>query len=86
MKNDIKARLRNYRKVLALKREYELRIKEKTDDIGLTGIAGGEKTGQTYKITSQTENQAIALAEAKEKLEKLIEEKKIEIERLENAR
>lgn len=82
---NIKERLKNYRKILAEKKELELRINEQEEDIGIVGIEYGERSGPTYKITSQTENQALKLTESQEKLIKLIKEKGTEIQRLENA-
>lgn len=85
MYEDIKQRLRNYKKILAKKNEYELQIKELEEDIGVTEQPQGEATGKTYKITSVAENQALDLAEKKSKLEQLVKVNKRECEHIENA-
>jgi hypothetical protein len=71
MYEDIKQRLRNYKKILAKKNEWELKIKELEEDIGITEAPQGEVTGKTYKISSVAENQAVNIAEKKSKLKEL---------------
>lgn len=85
MYEDIKNRLRNYKKILAKKNEYELKIKELEEDIGITEAPQGEATSKTYKISSVAENQAIEIAEKKAKLKELIKINQKEINHIENA-
>ncbi|AQR95542.1 RNA polymerase subunit sigma-24 [Clostridium saccharoperbutylacetonicum] len=85
MYDDIKQRLRNYKKILAKKNEYELQINELEEEIGIPEQPQGEVTGKTYKITSIAENQALDLAEKKFKLEQLVKINKRECEHIENA-
>lgn len=85
MYEDIKIRLRNYKKILAKKNEYELKIKELEEDIGITEPPQGEATGKTYKISSVAENQAVELAEKKGKLKELIRINQLEVDHIENA-
>lgn len=85
MYEDIKQRLRNYKKILAKKNEYELQIKELEECIGIPEQPQGEATGKTYKITSVAENQAVELAEKKESLKKLIIKYQLEVDHIENA-
>ncbi|EKQ56284.1 MULTISPECIES: DNA-directed RNA polymerase specialized sigma subunit, sigma24 [unclassified Clostridium] len=85
MYEDIKQRLRNYKKILAKRNEYELQIKELEEDIGITEPPQGEATGKTYKISSVSENQAIELAEKKLRLQELININQKEIDHIQNA-
>lgn len=85
MYEDIKNRLRNYKKILAKKNEYELQIRDLEEDIGITEPPQGEATGKTYKISSVAENQAIELVEKKARLEQLVKINKRECEHIENA-
>lgn len=85
MYEDIKQRLRNYKKILAKKNEYELQIRDLEEDIGITEPPQGEATGKTYKINSVAENQAIELAEKKAKLLELINMNQKEIDHIQNA-
>lgn len=85
MYDDIKQRLRNYKKILAKKNEYELKIRDLEEDIGITEPPQGEATGKTYKITSVAENQAVELAEKKAKLMELININQKEIDHIQNA-
>jgi len=85
MYEDIKQRLRNYKKILAKKNEYELQIKELEEDIGIPEQPQGEATGKTYKINSVAENQAVKIADNKEKLKDLIKINQKEINHIENA-
>ena len=48
-------------------------------------MPSGEKTGPTYKITSQTEIQAIKYSEDTSEIRKEIRELKREVEKIENA-
>jgi DNA-directed RNA polymerase specialized sigma24 family protein len=85
MYEDIKERLRNYKKILAKKNELELKIAELEQNIGIAAAAQSEAISKTYKISSMTENQAIELSENKEKLKNLIDNYRIEINHIENA-
>ena len=85
MYEDIKNRLRNYKKILAKKNEYELQIRDLEEDIGITEPPQGEATGKTYKISSVAENQAIEIAEKKAKLAELININQKEIDHIQNA-
>ena len=85
MYEDIKMRLRNYKKILAKKNEYELKIKELEEDIGITEPPQGEATGKTYKINSVAENQAIDLADKKGKFQQLVDTNQRECDHIENA-
>lgn len=85
MYEDLKNRLRNYKKILAKKNEYELQIRDLEEDIGITEPPQGEATGKTYKISSVAENQAIELTEKKTKLKQLVKINKRECEHIENA-
>ncbi|BCZ46955.1 hypothetical protein psyc5s11_30220 [Clostridium gelidum] len=85
MHEDIKQRLRNYKKILAKKNEYELKIKELEEGIGITEAPQGEATGKTYKISSVAENQAVELVEKKAILEKMIMNNQRECDHIENA-
>jgi hypothetical protein len=42
--------LRNYKKILAKKNEYELQIRDLEEDIGITEPPQGEATGKTYRF------------------------------------
>jgi DNA-directed RNA polymerase specialized sigma24 family protein len=85
MYEDIKQRLRNYKKILAKKNEYELQIRDLEEDIGIIEPPQGEATGKTYKISSVAENQAVELAEKKNKLKELIRINQLEVDHIENA-
>lgn len=83
--NDIKRRLRNYKFLKAKKTELEFRIQELSYNIGPAGLSYEDKGGHTNKISRTVEENAIKIAETEEKLKKLIAEKGIEIDRIENA-
>ncbi len=85
MYEDIKQRLRNYKKILAKKNEYELQIKGLEENIGIIEMPQGESTSKTYKISSITENQAIELTDKKERLKELIKVNQLEVDHIENA-
>ncbi len=81
---DIKNRLYNYPKLVAEKEELQLRLKELKENIGPKGI---DYSGQGHGsgISRTTENEALKIAEAKEKLHSFIRYKGIDVARLENA-
>ena len=83
--NDIKRRLRNYKFLKAKKTELEFRIQELSYNIGPAGLSYEDKGGHTNKISRTVEENAIKITETEEKLKKLITEKGIEIDRIENA-
>lgn len=83
--NDIKRRLRNYKFLKAKKTELEFRIQELSYNIGPAGLSYEDKGGHTNKISRTVEENAIKITETEEKLKKLIAEKGIEIDRIENA-
>ena len=83
--NDIKKRLRNYKFLKAKKTELEFRIQELSYNIGPAGLSYEDKGGHTNKISRTVEENAIKITETEEKLKKLITEKGIEIDRIENA-
>ncbi|EEP52909.1 hypothetical protein [Clostridium butyricum] len=85
MHEEVKMRLKNYKMKVAKKNEMELRIKELEEEAGISAMAQAEKTSKTYKITKAVENQAIELADKKEKLKRFINQYKIEIDHIENA-
>lgn len=85
MYEEIKKRLNNYKKIVGKRNELQLRIKELEQDVGISAMAQGEATSKTYKITSQTENQAVELASKKADLSNLISTYQIEIDRIDNA-
>lgn len=81
---DIKNRLYNYSNLVAEKEELQLRLKELKENIGPKGI---DYSGQGHGsgISRTTENEALKIAEAKEKLHSFIRSKGIEVARIENA-
>jgi DNA-directed RNA polymerase specialized sigma24 family protein len=85
MYEELKERLRNYKKILAKKNELELQIEELEANVGLTAMLQGDAISKTYKISSQVESQAIQLADKKDKLKQLMNSYSIEVNRIENA-
>lgn len=81
---DIKNRLYNYSNLVAEKEELQLRLKELRENIGPKGI---DYSGQGHGsgISRTTENEALRITEAKEKLHTFIRHKGIEVARIENA-
>lgn len=82
---NIKKRLREYKFIKAEITELKLKLQELNEEIGVSAIGYGERSSQTYKITSSTEDAAIRIAEISEKYNKIIKEKGIEVTRIENA-
>lgn len=85
MYEEVKLRLKNYKMKVAKKNELELRIKELEEEAGISAMASSEKTSKTYKITKAVENQAIELADKKEKLSRFVKQYQIEIDHIDNA-
>lgn len=85
MYEEIKKRLNEYKKIVARKNEILLRIKELEQDVGISAMVQGEATSKTYKISSQTENQALELTTKKGDLSNLIDKYQLEIDRIDNA-
>lgn len=83
--NKIKDRLRNYKFLKAKKTELEFRLQELSYSISPSTSNFDDRGGTTNKVSSSTESKAIELAEMKSKLEKLINEHGLEIDRIENA-
>lgn len=82
--HDLRIRLSRYSKNVAIKKEYELRLQEEKEKVGLKAVAydnmpGGSGVGKT------TETQAINLATVEEKYNNFIKNKEVEISRIENA-
>ncbi|MDV3426637.1 MAG: RNA polymerase subunit sigma-24 [Bacillota bacterium] len=85
MYENIKERLKEYNKIVAQKNEIQLKIRELEENVGISAMAQGEAISKTYKITSQTENEAIELAAKKADLKKLISSYQLDIDRIDNA-
>lgn len=80
-------KLQRYRIVKAEIKDIELDLEElhESEDIGPSGISYEEKSGPTNKFSSQTENEAIRIADKSARLESLKRTKEREIERIDNA-
>ncbi len=83
--NKVIHEIRKYKELKADIRNIELKLEELEEDIGITEQPQGERIGQTYKITSTVETQAIMQIEKKEALNKAKNNKKRKIARIENA-
>lgn len=83
--NKVIYKVRKYRTLKADIRYIELKLEELEEDLGITEQPQGERTGQTYKISSQVESQALTYIEKKEALETKKHLKEIEIGHIENA-
>ena len=60
----VKDKIKRYKELKADIKYRELKLEEIEENIiGITAMPSGEKTGPTYKITSQTEIQAIKYSE-----------------------
>lgn len=79
--------LQRYKVLKAEVKNLELDIEElhEVENLGPGAISYEERTGVTNKITSMTENQAIAIADKHAQLEKEKRAKIRDIERIENA-
>ena len=79
-------KIKRYKGLKADIKYRELKLEEIEENIiGITAMPTGEKTGPTYKITSQTETQAIKYSEDTSEIRKEIRELKREVEKIENA-
>ena len=79
-------KIKRYKELKADIKYRELKLEEIEENIiGITAMSSGEKTGATYKITSQTEIQAIKYSEDTSEIRKEIRELKREVEKIENA-
>lgn len=81
----LRYRLNQYRIILSQKKELELQLEEIEDEIGIKAIGYDSIGGGSGKVSRNTENQAINLADKKQSLKMTIAHKKIEVERIENA-
>ena len=82
----IKDKIKRYKELKADIKYRELKLEEIEENIiGITAMPSGEKTGATYKVTSQTEIQAIKYAEDTTEIRKEIRELKREVEKIDNA-
>ena len=75
--------LYNYSKLKAERTELKIRYEELKDSIGLKSVSY-DNEGTSYGISKTTENQAIKVVEAKEKLQSFIKTKGFDILRIEN--
>ena len=79
-------KIKRYKELKADIKYRELKLEEIEENIiGITAMPSGEKTGATYKITSQTEIQAIKYSEDTSEIRKEIRELKREVEKIDNA-
>lgn len=83
---DIRNKVRKYKEYKADIINIEITLKEKEIEcIGITAAPQGEKTGQTYKITSPVEQQAEQHQKEVDKLLKKKTELEMLIKRIENG-
>ena len=69
----IKDKIKRYKELKADIKYRELKLEEIEENIiGITAMTSGEKTGATYKVTSQTEIQAIKYSEDTSEIRKEI--------------
>jgi DNA-directed RNA polymerase specialized sigma24 family protein len=80
-------KLQRYKVLKAEIKNIELDIEElhESENIGPGAISYEEKSGPTHKFSSQTENEAVNLADKTIRLEGLKRAKEREIERIDNA-
>ena len=82
----IKNKIKRYKELKADIKYREHKLEEIEENIiGITAMPSGEKTGATYKVTSQTEIQAIKYAEDTTEIRREIRELKREVQKIENA-
>ena len=82
----VKDKIKRYKELKADIKYRELKLEEIEENIiGITAMPSGEKTGATYKVTSQTEIQAIKYSEDTSEIRKEIRELKREVEKIDNA-
>lgn len=82
---EIRDRLKHYRNVAAEKRELELKLIELDETLGVKAVGYEGIGGKTNAISRTVENQAMKIVETKDKIEKLIQVRGVEITRIENA-
>ncbi len=79
-------RIKKYKELKADIVDIDIRMEELEEEIvGISAQPSGERTGQTYKITSSVEQQAEKLMEKKEELIKIKADKERELGRINNA-
>lgn len=79
-------RIKKYKELKADIIDIEIKLQELDEEmLGATAIGYEERTGNTYKITSSTEQQAERHLEKQDKLLKLKASKEREIARIDNA-
>ncbi len=79
-------RIRKYKELKADIVDIDIRMQEIEEEVvGISAQPSGERTSQTYKITSSVEQQAEKLIEKKDELLKVKAEKEREIARIDNA-
>ena len=84
--NGVIAKVRKYREILADIKELELEKEEIEEEIiGISAAPQGEKTSSTNKFRSKVENQVITQDKKTRDIETLINKKKREIKRIDNA-
>ena len=82
----VKDKIKRYKELKADIKYRELKLEEIEENIiGITAMPSGEKTGPTYKVTSQTEIQAIKYSEDTSEIRKEIRELKREVQKIDNA-
>ena len=82
----IKDKIKRYKELKADIKYRELKLEEIEENIiGITAMPSGEKTGATYKVTSQTEIQAIKYSEDTSEIRREIRELKREVQKIDNA-
>jgi DNA-directed RNA polymerase specialized sigma24 family protein len=84
--NNVLEKIRKYKELKADIGDIDIRIKEIEDEVlGPGAIGYEERTGETYKITSSTEQQAEKLMQRKGELIMQRKMKERDIERIDNA-
>lgn len=80
-------KLQRYKVLKAEIKDIELDLEElhESENIGASAIIYEEKSGPTHKFNSQTENEAINIADKTIRLESVKRAKEREIERIDNA-
>lgn len=83
---EVREKVKKYKELKADIVDIDIKIAETEEEyIGITACPQGERTSQTYKITSSVENQAEKHQEAVEKLLHLKFIKENQIKRIDNA-
>ncbi|EHI98029.1 hypothetical protein CDLVIII_1330 [Clostridium sp. DL-VIII] len=79
-------KVEEYKEILADINYIDIRVQELEEEIiGISAQPDGEKTGQTYKITSSVEQQAERLMRRKEELYREQAAKRRELKKIDNA-